>query len=81
MIPEPGGERRARLEPIRPAEALRLVAPSMLWQMSIEPDRELAGLRQLLSGVPCFRLILSRDRRANPELIRETLERAAPARA
>jgi hypothetical protein len=77
LIPEPRGEPRPRLEPIRPAEALRLVAPSALWQMSLEPDRELAGLRRLLGAVPCFRLVLSRDRDANPPMIQEALARAA----
>ena len=41
--------------------------------MNLEPDRELAGLRDLVSMLPCFRLVLSRDRDANPALIQEAL--------
>jgi hypothetical protein len=73
---EPRGVRRPTLEPIRPAEVLRRVAPAMLRFFSIDPARELAGLRRLLSSVPCFRLILSRDRAANPTLVQEALASA-----
>lgn len=76
LVPDPRGERRPRLEPLRPAEALRELAPSALWQMSLEPDRELFGLRTLVSTVPCFRLVLSRDREANPPVVQEALAAA-----
>ncbi len=76
LVAEARGDRRARLEPIGAGEALRLVAPSTLKQMSIEPERELRSLRELLASVPCHRLVLSTDRAANPLLVQEALDRA-----
>jgi hypothetical protein len=75
LVPE-RGDGTPSLEPMRATEALRCVAPSSLWQMSIAPDRELAALARLLASVPCFRLRLSPDRAANPEVIRDALVRA-----
>jgi hypothetical protein len=77
LVPERGSGVAPGLEPMRPAEALRLIAPHALWQMSLEPDVELAGLRRLLTAVPCFRMRLHEDRRANPDLVREALSRTA----
>jgi hypothetical protein len=76
LVPEQSGNSNGRLEPIGPAEALRRVAPSALRQMSLEPDRDLAGLRNLVSSVPCFRFLLSRQREENPPLVQEALARA-----
>ena len=76
LVPERGTGSAPRLEPMRPAEALRLIAPHALWQMSLEPDVELAGLRRLLLAVPCFRLVLSPDRSANPSIVQAALEHA-----
>ena len=42
--------------------------------MSLEPDVELAGLRRLLTSVPCFRLVLSDNQDANPALVQEALD-------
>jgi hypothetical protein len=77
LVPERGADGPPGLMPMRPAEALRLVAPHALWQLSLEPDVELAGLRRLLTSVPCYRLRLSEDRRANPDLVHEALTRTA----
>jgi hypothetical protein len=77
VVPQRGGGHGPGLELLRPAEALRLVAPHALWQMSLEPDVELAGLRRLLMAVPAFRLRLSDDRSANPALVQQALDRAA----
>jgi hypothetical protein len=74
IVPEARGDIEPRVEPIRRAEVMRHVAPSSLWQMSVEPDRELAALARLVKSVPCFKLILGRDREANPPLIRQLLE-------
>jgi hypothetical protein len=79
LVPERGTGERPGLSPIRPAVALRMIAPYALWQMSLEPDVELAGLRRLLTSVPCFRLVLSDDRSANPALVQEALDRAVDA--
>lgn len=79
LLPERGEDRRPRLEPIGAGEALRRVAPSMLHQMSLEPDRELAQLRRLLTSVPCYRLVLSPDRRANPIAVQEAIGAASSA--
>jgi hypothetical protein len=76
LVPERGTGERPGLSPIRPAVALRMIAPYALWQMSLEPDVELAGLRRLLTSVPCFRLVLSDDRSANPAIVQEALTRA-----
>jgi hypothetical protein len=65
------------LEPIRPAEALRSIAPHALWQLSLEPDVELAALRRLLTSVPCFRMSLSDDRNTNPGLVQEAISAGA----
>ena len=75
LLPEPIGDRQPRLIPIRRAEALRRAAPHVLWQTSVEPDRDLVALRELLSAVPCYRLVLSRDRAANPTAVAEALAR------
>jgi len=77
LVLEPRGRDRPRLEPLRASEALRLVAPSALWQMSIEPDRDLAGMRALVAAVPCFRLVLAEDRAANPALVEHALALAS----
>jgi hypothetical protein len=67
------GDDEPRLEPLTGGEMLRLVAPHTLWQMSIDPNRELAALAKLFSSVPCYRLVLSADRAANPPLVQEAL--------
>jgi hypothetical protein len=67
------GDGPGRLEPMRTADALRCVAPGTLRQMSLEPELELAGLRRLVAAVPCFRLVLSPDRAANPDLVQQAL--------
>jgi hypothetical protein len=76
LLPEAGGP-VGRLEPVQPADALRRIAPSALRQMSVEPDRDLAGLRKLVTSLPCWRVTLHPDRDANPALIEEALTRAA----
>jgi hypothetical protein len=75
LVPE-RGDGKPSIEPMRVTEALRSVAPSSLWQMSIAPEQELAALARLLTSVPCYRLRLSPDRAANPEVIREALAHA-----
>lgn len=65
-----------RLEPVGPATALRTLAPSTLWQLSLDPAFELAAMRRLVAAVPCHRLVLSPDRAANPPVIAELLARA-----
>jgi hypothetical protein len=77
LLPEPRGARLPQLERIRPTEALRRVAPDALWHMGIDPARELTALRRLLAAVPCYRLVLGRDRAANPALIGEALAAAS----
>ena len=64
-----------RLEPVGPATALRTLAPSTLWQLSLDPGFELAAMRRLVAAVPCHRLVLSPDRAANPPVIAELLAR------
>lgn len=59
----------------RPAVALRALAPSTLWQLSLDPSRELAALADLVRNVPCHRLVLSGDRNANPPLLAGLLAR------
>ena len=76
LVPQQGGDDAPRLEPMRAAEVLRVVAPKALWQMSLDPAAELGALRRLVSAVPCYRLVLSPDRRANPPLVQEALDRA-----
>ena len=73
LVPERGDGPTPRLEPMRAPEVLRAVAPSALWQLSLEPAAELRALRNLVSAVPCFRLVLSPDRRANPAAVQEAL--------
>jgi hypothetical protein len=77
LVPERGSGRAPGLEPIRPAEALRSIAPHALWQLSLEPDVELAALRRLLTSVPCFRMSLSDDRSTNPGLVQEAISAGA----
>ena len=79
LVADARGGDHARLEPLSGGETLRTVAPHALWQMSIEPDRELAALATLFASVPCYRLVLSTDRAANPPLVQEALDRAAYA--
>jgi hypothetical protein len=76
LVPERGDGPTPRLEPMRAPEVLRAVAPSALWQLSLEPAAELRALRKLVSAVPCFRLVLSPDRRANPAAVQEALDRS-----
>lgn len=76
LVPEPGDDPRPRLEPLRPSAVLRSIAPKALWQMNLEPALELTALRRLVSSVPCYRLVLSPDRRANPAAVQEALDRA-----
>ena len=73
IVVEPTGGRRPDLTRITPGQALLAVAPSTLWQMNIDPVRELAGLRRLVTSVPCYRMRLSEDRDANPSVIRSVL--------
>ena len=76
VLPEVSDEDEPQLVPLRPAEALRAAAPAALWQMHVEPDRELAGLRRLVAAVPSFRLRLSRHRDRNPSAIEEAIRLA-----
>ena len=76
LLPEHTDERAPRLVPVSPAEALRSVAPAALWQMHIDPGRELAQLRKLLTAVPTYRLLLSTQRDANPLVVQEALAMA-----
>jgi hypothetical protein len=75
IVPEPRGDAEAHLAPMSAGEVLRAVAPAALWQLNIEPARELRALRRLLETVPCFHLSLSEDRDANPPVIRDALDR------
>jgi hypothetical protein len=75
LLPEIGGTGRPTLEPASPAEALRALAPNSLMQLHFDGVRELRMLRRLVTSVPAHRLRLSSDRAANPELIREALDR------
>ncbi len=75
IVPAPSGTERPRLEPMTAGEVLRAVAPAALWQLNVDPGRELRALRHLLERVPCFRLALSEDRDANPPIIRDALDR------
>jgi hypothetical protein len=76
VLPVPADESAPRLVPLRPAQALRAAAPAALWQMHIEADRELEGLRKLVSAVPAFRLFLSRHREENPKAVQEAISQA-----
>lgn len=76
IVVHPTGDRRPVLATITPGEALRAVAPSTLWQMNIDPARELAGLKALVTAVPCYRLGLGTDRDANPPVIDQLLRAA-----
>jgi hypothetical protein len=73
IVVEPTGGGRPDVSRITPGQALLAVAPSTLWQMNIDPARELAGLRRLVTSVPCYRLRLGHDRDANPPVIRSIL--------
>jgi hypothetical protein len=73
LLPEVTDERTPRLIAVPPAKALRLVAPAALWQMHVDPRRELEQLRTLLTAVPTYRLLLSPARDANPMVIQEVL--------
>jgi hypothetical protein len=73
LLPEVTDERTPRLIAVPPAKALRLVAPAALWQMHVDPGRELEQLRTLLTAVPTYRLLLSPERAANPMAIQEVL--------
>jgi hypothetical protein len=73
LVLERALSRRPAVERVRTADALRAVAPSSLRQMHLEADRELAGLRGLLQAVPTYRLLLSPDRGANPEVVQRLL--------
>lgn len=73
IVVEPSGGPRPELSRISAGQALKAVAPSTLWQMNIDPARELAGLRRLVTSVPCFRMQLSVDRDANPPAIQDLL--------
>jgi hypothetical protein len=77
LIPTRSSEAAPRLVPVAPAEALRTLAPSALWQMHLEPQRELQGLARLFTSVPVFRLLLSERRDRNPPVIQDAIERAA----
>ena len=65
-----------RLEPVTAGEALRTLAPSTLWQLSLDSAHELGAMRRLVGAVPCHRLVLSPDRAANPPLIASLLPTA-----
>ena len=76
VMPEPTDESAPRLVRLRPAQALRAAAPAALWQMHIEADRELEGLRKLVTAVPTFRLLLSRNRDENPKAVQEAISQS-----
>jgi hypothetical protein len=73
LLLEPEGAAAPRLEPLRASEALRRIAPSMLRQQHVAPDRELSRMRDLLSELPLSRLVLAADRTANPPVIAEAI--------
>jgi hypothetical protein len=76
LIPTRSSEAAPRVVPVPAAEALRTLAPSALWQMHLEPQRELRGLGRLLSAVPVYRLFLSPRRELNPPVVREAIVRS-----
>jgi hypothetical protein len=76
LIPELAAEGGPGLVPVRPADALRMVAPAALWQMHLDAGRELRQLRQLVTAVPTYRLLLSRHRAENALTVARALERA-----
>lgn len=75
VVLEAHGDAHPTFQAISPAAALKRIAPSTLWQMNVDPAAELAGLRCLVSELPCFLMSLSRDRAANPPVIRDALRR------
>jgi hypothetical protein len=77
LLPELSDESTPRLVPVSPAKALIQVAPAALWQMNVDPSRELEQLRRLLTAVPTFRLQLSPRRDANPMAIQDALAEAS----
>jgi hypothetical protein len=79
LIPTLSGEASPRLVPVSGAEALRTLAPRALWQMHLEAQRELEGLRKLLAAVPTYRLVLSDRRHLNPGAVQQALSRATAA--
>jgi hypothetical protein len=63
-----------RLEPISPAEALRIAVPSTLSQLSGGESRKLAIMAGVFARAPCFRLHLARDAQRNRETVTNLLK-------
>src|SRR5439155_10586503 len=76
LIPQFAGDGKPGLVPIRPADALRAVAPAALWQMHLDAAGELEGLRKLLTSIPAYVLLLSPDRAENVVTVRRALDQA-----
>jgi hypothetical protein len=81
LLPEVSTEVAPRLVRVSPAEALRAVAPAALWQLHLDAAHEMAGLRRLLTAVPIYRLLLSRQRDANPHAVQDALAQATSSKA
>ena len=62
------------IEPISPAEAVRIAAPSTLQQLPGNEARKLRILARTFTGLPCFRLHLARDSGKNVLAIERTMQ-------
>ena len=75
LVPVQGGP--PGVEPISPAEALRHLAPTSLFQLAGPGTRDFRAIAALVRSVPCHRLHLDPDRAANPALLARVLHDAA----
>jgi hypothetical protein len=75
VLPQVTDRQTASLEPVAPAEALRALAPTTMFQLPGAAGQAMLTMAGLVRQLPCYRLLLGRDVSTGPARLTELLER------